>query len=391
MKTTLEIQDDTRTYTFVLEYVDNELVIYIPEYCPEAYGKHPIYRLLIDRWMHFGRVNVLNKDFVYQDAEPIPRFRYEGRFYSQKVVFKEWNNQVGEFYVSLNPVKEDGIMDIDYVGSQGSLITTTEVPFDIYILGFDNHHNVVMGLSKDFFKTLIKYYQGTECNIVSYTTLSILDDEDIYYSSDPVMIDPATAEKDFIKFSLEDIPYKTNEDYKEGLYMRAIMHFEFGDDPDNRLNMAIRTAPWPLTWDNYVQMIAAKNNQHKINIPENMNINTMRIVSKTEQVVAKMTAETDSKANIIQPVFFKVRDLAQIVVHPDVTENICINLDAYKSQVERFSIKIDGAVFSEIGRVEQGIIFKVKGNLLGGSSVGVYYILNENNDLVTTGKYIYDR
>lgn len=398
MKTTLEIQDDTRVYTFLLECTDDELVLYFPEYCPEAYGKRPMYRLNIERWAAFGKILVFGEEFDSTWAEPIPRFRYEEYFYSQKITFKNWPKSTGEFYVSFNPIKSDGKFDIDYAGSQGAIINTQNVEFSADIDGFDENQNIVVKLSNNFFKTLKNCYQGVnDGNITALTRLSIQDDDDIYYISEQIQINPDTStDKSVIEFPLNSIknptPFDSNLDYKEGLYMRAIMHFEFGDDPDNQLNVDIRTNPWPLTWDNYVQMVAAKKGPHKIKIPKNMNIDILRIASKTEQVVAKMTAETDSKANIIQPVFFKTRDLAQVVIHPEVTENICINLDAYKSQVNRFSIKIDGAVFSEIGRVESGVIFKIKGNLLGGgNSVGVYYILNENGDLVTTGKYIYDR
>jgi hypothetical protein len=74
-----------------------------------------------------------------------------------------------------------------------------------------------------------------------------------------------------------------------------------------------------------------------------------------------------------------------------VTENICINLDAYKSSVDRFYIKIEGTSYSEVGRTESGVIFKVQGSLLPGTvTSGTYYILNEDADLVTTGKYKYE-
>lgn len=105
-----------------------------------------------------------------------------------------------------------------------------------------------------------------------------------------------------------------------------------------------------------------------------------------------MTSQTDSKANIVQPVFFKSRDLANIIIHPEVTENICINLDAYKAKVTTFYIKIEGIVFPEMGRIEAGVIFKVQGNLLPGKTAGgIYYILDQDTNLVTTGKYTYER
>lgn len=126
-------------------------------------------------------------------------------------------------------------------------------------------------------------------------------------------------------------------------------------------------------------------------MPSTMQIEKPRLINRTIQQVVEMTSTTDSKANIVQPLFFRVRDLGSVVFHPEVTENICINLDSYKSQVKMFYIKIEGVSFPEIGRTESGVVFKVQGSLLPGvTGAGTYYILNQDADLVTTGKYIYD-
>lgn len=122
-----------------------------------------------------------------------------------------------------------------------------------------------------------------------------------------------------------------------------------------------------------------------------MLVNKPRIINKNLVQVVEMTAQTDSKSNIIQPVFFRTRELANLILHPEVTENVCINLDAYKAQVTQFFIKVEGVVFPEVGRTESGVIFHVQGNMLPGKVAGgSYYILNQDTDLVTTGKYIYE-
>jgi hypothetical protein len=92
----------------------------------------------------------------------------------------------------------------------------------------------------------------------------------------------------------------------------------------------------------------------------------------------------------MQPVFFRVKETEFLTIHPAVTENICINLDDYKSKVEKFILQIEDCTFSQIGSNNFGIIFKVHGkNLPGKVPSGLYYVLNENNELVTSGKYKY--
>lgn len=121
-----------------------------------------------------------------------------------------------------------------------------------------------------------------------------------------------------------------------------------------------------------------------------MNINPVIIKDVTQQNIVEMKLNGD-RNHIIQPLFFRVRELASITIHPHVKENICINLDAYKSNVKSFRIKIEGVVFSEIARVEAGVIFSISGPMLPGTARGgKYYILNEDGNLVTTGKYTYE-
>ena len=98
----------------------------------------------------------------------------------------------------------------------------------------------------------------------------------------------------------------------------------------------------------------------------------------------------DAKSNIIQPVFFRASESQNIIMHPNVIETISINLDAYKSKVKSFKLKIEDATFVELGRVSAGVLFRIIGTKLSKSSnSGNYYILDENGELVTVGKYKY--
>lgn len=104
-----------------------------------------------------------------------------------------------------------------------------------------------------------------------------------------------------------------------------------------------------------------------------------------------MDRPDNSKANIIMPVFFKARDTQNVIIHPAVTEVIALNLDMFKSKVSTFILQVEGQPFTEIGRSDSGVLFRVVGNMLPNAlTEGTYYILNENGDMVTSGHYTYE-
>lgn len=169
------------------------------------------------------------------------------------------------------------------------------------------------------------------------------------------------------------------------------MHVTLVQPNGEIMHINLRSKPNKLNEIDFARLISVVEGNHTITGLTNMVVKKPRIINKDIIQVVEMTAQTDSKSNIIQPVFFRTRELANIIVHPEVTENICINLDAYKAQATRFFIKIEGVTFQEIGRVESGVIFKVQGNMLPGKVAGgVYYILDQDTNLVTTGKYVYE-
>lgn len=382
MRSVLRIIDGGRKYTYLLDWDDGKLRLYYPDWRPEVYGRSFDYQLNIYRWIPQGSVLVYSCDFTDGDALACPRFRYEENMYNQYIEFP-WTPSAGNYYVSLHPMK-NGQVSINYTGAQGAFLGDERL-LRADIQGFNNNKQLVVNLTKNFEDFARNCFEGDNGgNLTMEAEFAIIDEDNIYYR------DIIAFNSDVVLFDLTKIPFKSNNDYIEGLKIVAIVHLLFEGD-QGELNLDIRSAAFPLTPQIFAEMISASQNTHIIDIPKNMNINELRIVSKTEQKIVNMTAETDSKANIIQPVFFRVRELAQIIVHPAVTENICINLDAYKSQCERFYIKIEGTSFAEIGRTESGIIFKIQGNLLPGAlSAGTYYVLNENAELVTTGRYIYE-
>ena len=77
-----------------------------------------------------------------------------------------------------------------------------------------------------------------------------------------------------------------------------------------------------------------------------------------------------------------------LTLHPLVTETISINLDDYKSKVDKFVLLIGNCRFEQIGANKYGILFKIQANRLANDIIsGTYYVLNENDELVSSGKY----
>ena len=121
-----------------------------------------------------------------------------------------------------------------------------------------------------------------------------------------------------------------------------------------------------------------------------MHVYNINAVNKIEQKIVQLNRPENSKSNIVLPVFFKTRDLNDLILHPSVTETICINLDSFKSKVESFIIQIEGCDFKEIGRTNNGILFKIVGGSLPKQKhSGLYYILNQKSELISSGKYTY--
>ena len=128
-------------------------------------------------------------------------------------------------------------------------------------------------------------------------------------------------------------------------------------------------------------------NIRKINLENvDMNTNNFNIVNIIENKIVTLERPNEYKSNIVKPVFVKVQEADNIRIHKSVTENICINLDAYKNKVSSFVLKIGNTNFYEIGRINSGIVFKVIGTNIQLDN-GYYYILNNEGELVTTGKF----
>lgn len=167
----------------------------------------------------------------------------------------------------------------------------------------------------------------------------------------------------------------------------------YDNSPMNNTNIAneifsITSNEVPITQELFRLFVNGGEKTEKIIDINDMNINTYNVVNKIENKIVKIERQSDSKSNIIQPVFFRTNELEKLTIHPNVTENISINLDSFKSKVKKFTLQIDNNKFEQIGANTYGILFKIPANTISANvTTGVYYILDENLELVTTGKY----
>ena len=177
--------------------------------------------------------------------------------------------------------------------------------------------------------------------------------------------------------------FSTWEAFEEG--WSAVGSLTIFNDDDEEI-FTIVSNELPITQNVFSKFV--NDGLEKIIDINDMNITKYNVVNKIENKIVQIDRPNDSKSNIIQPVFFRAMDIENITLHPLVTENISINLDEYKSKVDKFSLLINGCKFNQIGANAYGILFKITANTLPSTTTaGIYYILDENMELVTTGKY----
>lgn len=186
------------------------------------------------------------------------------------------------------------------------------------------------------------------------------------------------------KHGIKDF-FSTWENFEEGLSAVASLTVYDSHVDDNDI-ISILSNEVLITQD--VFSIFTNGGCKKIIDLNDMEIQTYTVVNKIENNIVQIERPNESKSNIVQPVFFRAKDTETLTLHPMVTENISINLDDYKSKVERFILQIGDCRFDQIGANSYGILFKITANVLPKiATSGIYYILDQNYELVTTGKY----
>lgn len=429
--------------TFNMEYKTSQVIVYFPKFSVDTYNPKTLYSFNAETWIHgkhiilgswiINRLDALASDklvkfngeeydecikleiidpfsLIYEDSwsnfrEFVCGENYEGGY--------TLNNTGSVLYFSLIPVEEvNGEMIItgDWIGGQNSINISNEDTDDYLNLKITTNIdrdlcerepsiNLNLGFNSDYNGDLRMYMKETY-NVDDYLlkySLVIGTEEDIYYVGESNIIHSRNQTSfSFSKTNIrEDGNFSSWEGWVPGINLVGSLDIL---SLDGESIMYILSQPLPLTQNLYKffvgdDWIVAGKPVRGVNLNlVDMNVYNINAVNKIEQNVVQVNHAGDfnNRTNIIQPVFFRSVDSANIVVQPAVTETIAINLDAYKSKVKSFKLRIEDVTFIEIGRVASGVLFKIVGNKLPRiNQSGRYYILNETGELVTSGDYKY--
>lgn len=414
--------------------------IYFPQYSVDTYSTNCTYMLSLFTYVHgwaveLGSFKIQRKDalacaptrfggmdeyYEYMDFTIADPFSIHYSDSMQELRHNlgepdETNNTGSLLYTCLNVVEEgeDGwIKDTQWTSGQNNIMISDPTDLSVHIK-YDNDEK-----SFDLKLTFNEAYEG---DIVQYITetygcdyfsmiwdIVMMDKDDIYFEqSKTTRFDGEFDKKSFDEsFNVIEMNYEDNEsvsvtnvfsswdNWKDGLWMQgSVSFFRESDDTTEKVPfITVFSNKLPLTQDLFSILLNHDDFPTSVNLDElTMNNINLTAVNRIVQNTTLLNKTPDNAKNhITQPIFYQTRDVGQVVIHPAVTEIIALNLDSYKSKVTQFMIQIEGVSFKEVGRTAKGVLFKVYGNLLPQSvKEGTLYILDQNAELVTTGKYIY--
>lgn len=312
----------------------------------------------------------------------------------------EKNDITSLLHISLQPVdsKDDiYIKSNTYIGGQNSLPISNNNYLRLHIdTNINNYLQdeipsiVCNALFNEKFANLGSYLRSTY-GLTGYKAkykIVIGNETDIYFIGEKVS---QSGEVSFDKSEITDGGNFSNwNGWKEGIFI--IGSIDILDENDNNI-LYILSNKLPFSQNIYKFFVNNESNitLNSVNLDSiQMNLINISATNKIENKIIKTQVMGESKNHLIQPIFFRSVESSNIIIHPKITETICINLDIYKSKIDRFVIQIDGVNFNEIGRTPAGILFKIYHNKLSGNNQsGNYYILNTENELITSGKYTY--
>ena len=321
---------------------------------------------------------------------------------SDKLVHNDTSSIINFSMYPVECINDEYIKISDYEGGHNAINIYNDngylnTKLSVNSQSYNTEPTIDMSISfnKEYHENLKFYLYETYGMLSDSHTFEIVvkDKDNIYYG--PLT---RTTDSSNISFSKEEIQsfrhegklpmFESNDQYIDGCFLAGSVTFH---DNNDKKDITITTNQIPLTMEIYSYLCKNNLNLKGLDI-NNIDMTTYNInaINKIINNVIQIDTPSDSKSNIIAPVFFKANDIGNVTIHSAVTENICINLDAYKSKVDVFYLQIEGVKFPEIGRTSNGVIFKVFGSQLPKAyESGTLYIVNEESELITTGKYTY--
>jgi hypothetical protein len=309
----------------------------------------------------------------------------------------KYNNVYTGQYSLMDYLKETYFFDNS--STQPTLLKTNQIAFELVI---KNKNSVIIGPQMIYCADpSVNRFALEDKRPENFSYYQVMSYENICGSNGNAPLRPISPSLGYVP-SIPEF-FKNWNAFEEGwslvgsmiIYDDSILYPDenYDNSPMNNTNIAneifsITSNEVPITQELFRLFVNGGEKTEKIIDINDMNINTYNVVNKIENKIVKIERQSDSKSNIIQPVFFRTNELEKLTIHPNVTENISINLDSFKSKVKKFTLQIDNNKFEQIGANTYGILFKIPANTISANvTTGVYYILDENLELVTTGKY----
>lgn len=406
-----------------------KITLFIPDYSVNTYISDVKYIFSASLKIENQYISLFEKIIDPLDLLPVSRkMRINGENYYQRyevecidpysfIYSDDWKNfredvcgeldgtNVSEQYVciSLHPVYR---VDDSYHKMEecvGSFNMISIIKNENLRLQLTTNINEFLGDNVPFFKSEILFNSEYKGNLNDYIKETygidkyeinwelVIADKDNIYKNIKATTDPLNF---FIfekymqnqsSYAYNELCFENSDGWKEGIYVMASAVINYGEG-----EISLMSDKFPFTLHMLEFFIQSKYTQC-INL-QNLNMNIYNINPVNEIVISevKTISPNDVKSGIITPVFYRAHETNDIIIHPEVNEIISINLDSYKYKVDRFILRIEGINYNEFGRVSTGVLFKVNGGSLPGNITnGTYYILDQESDLVTTGKYKY--
>lgn len=430
-------------------YNAKKIKIYFPQHSVETYVTGVNYALTLSMWIN-GKIIILGSFIInplnllacnnvkifmnqqyYEYIEfeiPDPReIMYSDKWkkFRKNVCGKSTplNNTGSILYISLHPVNLVNIDGIDayikiddYTGGQNSLNLLSAQQGDMRLElttnvtrslnRYDEEPSFILKLLfNNFYGNDLKKYLTETYNIDNIKlkyNLIIGNEDNLYATLESPLIDDFSSQYIFTKSDILKNLLINQFKSLEGINVVGSIDIIYEDNDINDKSMYLLSNKLPIT-PSIFRYFNTNNNEsdfydrygyyiNNVNLNDiNMNLYNVTPINKIEQTIVHVDKPSDAKSNLIKPIFFRTTQISDIVIHPEVTEIICLNLDKYKSVVKTFMIQIEGMKFTEIGKNKYGVLFKIEGKKLPKKiSEGTYYILNEDSEVITYGKFNYE-
>lgn len=411
-------------------YRRSKIRLYFPNFSADIYNTGLKYALTVNTWIKgkciilasiiISRVDVLAcntvKTFLNQKyyemfeidiIDPIDILYHNDWKEFRENISNSSKSGDSVLYISLHPIieGENGYIKANNLTGGQNSIQLIKNPKEFLSLNIKSNTNNCLGedepaiifepkfnsLYDDFISYLEQNYNLQD--IKFQYGLAIGNEENLYAN-----LSSEITEEIGYKFKKSDI-YKSSKNftswdgYQEGMFIIGSLNIY---DENNEKLLYILSNKLPFTPDLFKYFVNSEDFKIFDKTINNIDLNNLdmeqyniNVVNKIENKIIQYTTPTnDSKKNIIQPIFYKTSDSSDIIVYGQVVHTISINLDNYKSKVTTFVLKLGDANFTEIGRTNQGVLFKIDGKKIQNIELsGTYFILNEKFELVTTGKY----